>query len=106
MGSASSASGSQQRGSARFQSGTNSNSGAKGTASGRAAPPPSEPPVKPPPRVLKSDDPHFSSYAAYEEAWGRFEVKAKDGQAVRYADIPWPLCFPTVSGASSAETAA
>lgn len=43
---------------------------------------------------------HLASFTEFEDAWSVFENRVSVGQdqQVSYADIPWPLGLPTVSG--------
>lgn len=66
--------------------------------------PPLSPPAAAAPGAAKAPEgPRFANAAAYEEAWSKFESRAKAGDSVTYFDIPWPLNLPSVSGASPSD---
>eukprot|EP00747_Dinoflagellata_sp_TGD_P223156 gnl/TRDRNA2_/TRDRNA2_94781_c0_seq1.p1 gnl/TRDRNA2_/TRDRNA2_94781_c0~~gnl/TRDRNA2_/TRDRNA2_94781_c0_seq1.p1 ORF type:complete len:416 (-),score=52.12 gnl/TRDRNA2_/TRDRNA2_94781_c0_seq1:13-1260(-) len=98
-----------------------------GPASTRPTPPrPPQAPPKPPPRRPTATPPGAApgratppgrptprenlrplvSFASYEEAWVGFEARAADSDHVlTYAEIPWPLGLPAVSGIVSQDGA-
>lgn len=47
----------------------------------------------------------FATFDEYEKAWLTFEGNLKGNQPISYTDIPWPLCLPTISGATSSDSA-
>jgi len=48
----------------------------------------------------------FASFAAFEEAWSKFEAKVKVGGVLSFTDIPWPLALPSVAGVVVGDSAA
>lgn len=66
------------------------------------APKQSLPPPKPPPQKAQAL-PQFTSFAAFDAAWGAFEQRLSSGVQLSFTDIPWPDSLSSVSGVAHSD---